>query len=101
MTFMTYSIAQPERFTAAEAKANFAECVRRAERGEPVVITRHGKGVAAIVTLEDLRRIQRLRAAGSQGGLAGLAGGFEGSMELVAILDGLRRTPPRRPPRLR
>lgn len=32
----------------AEAKAKFAELVRKAEAGEPVIITRHGRPVATL-----------------------------------------------------
>jgi hypothetical protein len=36
-----------------------------------------------------------LRTAGPQAGLAGLAGGWPGSEDLVSELDALRRGPPR------
>lgn len=36
----------------AEAKARFAELIRRAEAGEPIELTRHGKPVARIVMAE-------------------------------------------------
>ena len=35
-----------------QAKARFAECVRRAEHGETVVLTRHGRPVARLAGLE-------------------------------------------------
>lgn len=70
----------------AEAKARLSECVRDAEQGKSVVLTRHGKIVAAIVPAVDLERLDRLRAAGPEGGLASLAGGWEGSEELIASL---------------
>lgn len=82
-------------YSVAEAKAHFADCLRAAEHGEPTVIRRHGKAVAALVPAEDLEAIERLRAAGPGAGLASLAGGWEGSEELVAILERQRRTPPR------
>jgi prevent-host-death family protein len=85
--------------SAAQAKAEFAECVRKAEAGEAVVITRHGKAVAALVPAEQLRQIERLSAAGPEGGLAGLAGGWAGSQDLVEALDGSRRSRPRPVPR--
>lgn len=37
-----------QRISIAEAKARFAEFVRRAERGETVVLTRHGRPVAEL-----------------------------------------------------
>lgn len=84
-------------FSVAEAKAHFADCLRSAERGEPVVITRHGKRVAAVIAAEDLDRLERLRAAGPEGGLASIAGGWKGSEDLV---EEVRRTPRSRPRRL-
>lgn len=83
------------RIPLAEAKAKLSECVRNAERGDPVVITRHGKPVAALVRADELDRLDRLRAAGPDAGLAGLAGGWKGSEELARVLDA--RTRDRRP----
>ena len=74
-----------------QAKSHFSDCVRSAEHGSPVVITRHGKPVVAVVPAEDLERLNALRAGGPQSGLAGLAGGWEGSEELVEILAASRR----------
>ena len=62
--------------SAAKAKAEFAEYVRKAEAGDPVVITRHGKAVVALVPAHHLEQFQRLRAAGPSAGLVGLAGGW-------------------------
>jgi prevent-host-death family protein len=67
----------------AEAKAHLSECVRSAEEGQSVVITRHGKPVAALVRFEELAELERLRKAGPQAGLAGVLGGWDGSEELV------------------
>ena len=72
-----------DRYPIAEAKAKLAQLVRDAEEGRPVVITRHGKPVAAIVRAEDLTQLERLRAAGPEAGLVSLAGGWEGSDEFV------------------
>ena len=69
----------------AEAKATFSECIRRVEAGSPVVITRHGKPVAALVRPGDLEHLERLRKA--EGGLVSIAGGWEDSEELATILD--------------
>ena len=46
----------------AHAKARFAEAVRRAERGETIVLTRHGRPVAR---LEPARPRSEMRAAGN------------------------------------
>ena len=75
----------------AEAKAKLSDAVRSAEQGEAVVITRHGRPVAALVRVEDLERLQRLRAAGPEGGLASLAGGWAGSDDLVRNLQAAPR----------
>ena len=80
----------------AEAKARLSDCVREAERGEPIVITRHGKPVAALVASGDLGQLERLRKAGPQSGLASLAGGWEGSDELADRLAESKRGPTRR-----
>lgn len=78
--------------SAARAKAEFAECVRRAEAGDAVVITRHGRPVAALVAAQRLKQLERLRAAGPEAGLAGLAGGWKGSVQLVKVLARSRRS---------
>lgn len=83
--------------SAARAKARFAECVRKAEAGEAVVITRHGRPVAALVSPRGLKQLERLRAAGPEAGLAGLAGGWRGSEQLVANVTSSRRSRPRTP----
>ena len=85
--------------SAAKAKAEFAECMRKAEAGGPVVITRHGKAVVALVRADRLQQLERLRSAGPAAGLAGLAGGWRGSLELVRLVAGSRRSA-RRVPKL-
>lgn len=89
-----------KRFTVAEAKARFAECLRDAEEGRPVLITRHGRQVAAVVSLSDYEQVTRLRAAGPEAGLAGVAGGWKGSDDLVDEIGKSRRTAGRRAPKL-
>ena len=47
----------------SEAKATFSAVVDSVEaRGEPVIIERHGKPVAALVSMEDLERLEQLKA---------------------------------------
>ncbi len=47
--------------TIAEAKSQFSDLVRRAESGgERVLVHRHGRPVAAIVSPDDLRRLEAL-----------------------------------------
>jgi prevent-host-death family protein len=77
--------------SVAEAKATFSDCIREVEAGSSLIITRHGKPVVALVRLTDVEHLERLRKAGPQGGLAGIAGGWEGSEELADILDGSPR----------
>jgi prevent-host-death family protein len=84
----------------AEAKARLSECIRSIEQGDSIIITRHGKPVAALVASVDLEKLERLRAAGPSAGLASLAGGWEGSEELVEQLLAHRRGKPRQAPTL-
>src|SRR5262245_7687239 len=45
--------------TVAEAKNRFSDVLRRAEYGgQRVIVERHGKPVAAIVSTDDLRRLE-------------------------------------------
>lgn len=92
MTILGIRVMSRKSLSVAEVKATFSECVRRAEAGRSLLITRHGKAVAALVRAEDLEQLERLRAAGPEGGLANLVGGWEGSDELVDVLHDLRRS---------
>lgn len=86
--------------SVAEAKATLSDAIRDVESGSTVVITRHGRAVAALVRAEDADALDRLRASGPEGGLASVAGGWRGSEELVAAVSSAsKRTPPRRPSR--
>ena len=86
--------------TTSDAKARLSEWINVAANGQPVVITRHGKAVVAMVPIDDLEQLNRLRAAGPEAGLLSLAGGWEGSGDLVDGLDAMRRTPPRALPEM-
>jgi prevent-host-death family protein len=82
--------------TLADAKAHLSACVACAEGGEPVVITRHGKPVAALIRFEDLARLSTMRDDSPQAGLAGLLGScgdeaFADTMERIVS----ERTGPR------
>jgi prevent-host-death family protein len=83
------------RVSAVHAKAQLADCLRKAEAGEPVIITRHGKPVAALVAVDHVGTAS-LRGPSARSGLAALVGGWNGSAELVKALRKLRRTSPRR-----
>ena len=86
--------------SVAEAKASLSECLRDVEGGKPVLITRHGKPIAALVRAEDLEHLKRLRAAGPEGGLASLAGGWEGSEDLIRAIEESPRRGRRQGPEL-
>jgi prevent-host-death family protein len=73
--------------SVAAAKAHFSECVKLAEAGQAVVITRHGKAVAAVVGTEELEELRRRRAEKSErGGLLALVD-LEGMDELAEELE--------------
>ena len=76
-----------KNISIAEATAHLSVCIREAEQGEPILITRHGKPVAALVAAVHLEQLERLRKAGPQHGLASLAGGWDGSNELVGYIN--------------
>lgn len=69
--------------SVAEAKAHFSECVKAAEAGDAILITRRGKPIAAIVKAEDVAHLERLRAAGPPHGLARVAGKFDDAQDFV------------------
>jgi prevent-host-death family protein len=48
--------------TVSEAKAHFAELIKRAEAGETVIVTRHGKPVARIEGIETPKSLPRIGA---------------------------------------
>jgi prevent-host-death family protein len=78
--------------SVADAKSRFSEYVRRAEAGDVVVLSRHGRPVAALIPAEDVDQFDRLRAAGPGKGLVSLAGGWKGSEDLVGLLAGQKRS---------
>ena len=86
--------------SVSEVKAKLSEYIRDAQRGHPVVITRHGQAIAALVGSEELETLERLRAAGPDGGLASVAGGWEDSDELVRFLETSPRVASRTAPAL-
>lgn len=45
-----------DKVQATEAKARFAELLRTVERGETVVITRHGRAVARVTPAQEAER---------------------------------------------
>jgi prevent-host-death family protein len=77
--------------SVAEAKSHFTECIASAEAGEPVVITRHGKPVAAIVRVEDLAKLKRHTDDDPQAGLAGIMGTWD-DQDFAQVLDEIAAT---------
>ncbi|MBA3699436.1 MAG: type II toxin-antitoxin system Phd/YefM family antitoxin [Planctomycetes bacterium] len=70
----------------ADTKAHLSSCVARAEAGEPVLITRHGRPVAAMISAEEWDRVQAVLGTRRRG-LAGLLGGWEDSDRLASHVD--------------
>lgn len=83
--------------TAAEAKANWASSLRQVEQGGTVVITRYGQPVAALVGIEDLEQLKRLRSKSRKAGLAGLVHRWDDTEDFVAALDEMDRSSQRPP----
>lgn len=81
--------------SVADAKSHFADCIASAEAGEPVVITRHGKPVAAIVRVEDLAKITSFGEDSPESGLAGIMGTWddEGIVEVLDDIVAHRHSP--------
>ena len=73
----------PKEISVADAKRTLSSWIRQAEHGDAIIITRRGRPVAALISAEDLAQLRRLRAAGPEAGLAGLAGGWEDSDDLA------------------
>ncbi len=62
------------RIAIADAKSRFAELIRAAEAGEPVVITRHGKPVAELHPAVPARPLPLI---GAMRGRIAIAGDFD------------------------
>ena len=71
----------------ARAKESFSECIRRAESGEPVLITRYGRPIAALVAARDLDDLTKYRSEKQQGTLLELMGVGKDLDEFVAELE--------------
>jgi len=51
-----------KQIQSSEAKAQFSELLDQVERGETIVITRHGKPIARLVPDEEARRARAAQA---------------------------------------
>ena len=69
------------QITVSEAKSHFAELLKRAEDGERIVVTRHGKPVARIEGIEKPKNLPRI---GALKGQIEMAGDFEEPLEAFA-----------------
>jgi len=50
-----------DKITTADARKNLAEIINQVAYGkEPIVLTRRGKELAAVVSIEDLKLLQKL-----------------------------------------
>ena len=80
------------RLSIAEAKARFADAVKKAEAGEPVIVTRYGSDVVALIPVGELAELRRLRTANAGAGLVTIAGGWKDSAELAANIATVQRS---------
>jgi prevent-host-death family protein len=48
------------RLTSSEARKDFADVVKGVRRGQRFLIQRHGKGIAAVVSVEDLEILEMI-----------------------------------------
>jgi prevent-host-death family protein len=69
----------------AEAKAQFAELVRRAEAGESIMLTRYGRPVARIVAVE--RPVGRPLLGAMKGAFTLPEDMFAGDEEIMGIFN--------------
>lgn len=73
--------------TVSEARNNFPELLNRVGYGqERILIERHGKPVAAIVSVEDLNRLQALEDVIDSALLRHAVQGNEGFVTLESII---------------
>jgi antitoxin (DNA-binding transcriptional repressor) of toxin-antitoxin stability system len=77
-----------ELLSLGEADQKLREAVERAARdGQRTILCRDGEPVAAVVGLEELRRLDRQAPAGGTGSLAEIAGGWEGFEEIEPFIE--------------
>ena len=50
--------AMSSQLTTAQARRDWAKVLRTAQRGTPVIVTSNGHAVAAVVSIEQLRRLE-------------------------------------------
>ena len=61
-------------FSASQVREKFAESLNRVVfGGERVILERHGKAVAALISIQDLRRLESIEGERASGFVAGIA----------------------------
>jgi prevent-host-death family protein len=55
-------IDMAKRMTTAEARRDWAKVLHSAERGHAVEVTRNGQPVAAVISIEQYRELQRAKS---------------------------------------
>lgn len=72
----------------AEAKRRFSELMSRTlYKGERFLIERKGKPVAALVSIEDLKKIEEIAAKEEKKGLLAAAGAWSDYKDLDQVID--------------
>ena len=66
----------------ADTKAHLSSCIAQVEAGEPLVITRHGRPVVAMISADEWDRLKMVQGT-QRRGLAALIGGWEDSDNLA------------------
>lgn len=86
-----------KKIAVSEAKENLPRYLREIRTGESVLITRYGRPVAALVSLESLARLEESSEEAPEKGLAGLAQRWSDGDQLADDMARLtrRRTAPR------
>ncbi|MCL5070597.1 MAG: type II toxin-antitoxin system prevent-host-death family antitoxin [Actinobacteria bacterium] len=75
-----YNFKETGRVSVAEAKSNFSEYISRvAFANEKLIITKRGKPIAGLVSLEDIKKLKRESASG---GLSQAIGKWENFDEI-------------------
>jgi prevent-host-death family protein len=95
---LVWRIDMSRSLSIVEAKTHLSDCIHEVEQGGEVLITRRGKVIAALVPADMLEHVERLKKAGTCAGLASVAGGWNGSEELVRLLAKSKRTRTRKHP---
>lgn len=76
--------------SVAEVKSRIDDVLKAVDAGNTVVLTRNGRSVAKLSPSLKVSQAEAPRGA-QKGGLASLAGGWEGSDELADLIEEMRR----------